>query len=154
MPSPKIPSAKLLERRAAKVVMNHAALDAVQMGMADGLLAMGQRILADAVANAPRDPEIAAKRGVPMMADTGHVVVYALGKKVGGDGDKPRAMRVPKDQAVMAVYFSSPLSHFAELGTVKERARPFLLPAFNRGIPGTSKYVLPSISKRVRAVPG
>lgn len=154
MPSPKIPSARVLQNRAARVVLNKAALDAVVVGMADGLLEMGEAILADAVAHAPRDPEAAAKRGVPMMADTGHVVVLGLGKKVGGDGDKPSRVKAPKDQAIVIVYFSSPLAHFAELGTVKERARPFLLPAFGRGLPGASRFVLPSIAARVRAVPG
>jgi hypothetical protein len=157
VPSPKVASPKLIARRAARVVMNRAALDAAQLGMADALLEIGQRIIADASANAPRDPETAAKRGVPMMADTGHVVVYALGKKVGGDEGntgKPRGMKTAKGRADLGVWFSSPISHFAELGTIKEIARPFLTPAFNRNIAGAASTVVPAMGKRIRAVPG
>lgn len=159
MPSPKAPSAKLLARRGAKIVMNRAALDAAQFGIADGLLEIGQRIIAEASARAPRDPEIAAKRGVPMMADTGYVSVWALGKLVSGSTEvaasknKPRGFSVPKDQVVMVAAFSSPLSHFAELGTIKETARPFLTPAFNAHIGGAAETVIPAMGKRVRAVP-
>lgn len=154
MASPKIPSARVVANRKARVVLNRSAIDAVLLGMADGLLEIGERIIADASANAPRDPEIAAKRGVPMMADTGHAVVYAGGKKVGGDEGntgKPRGMATPPGQAVLGVWFSSPLSHFAELGTVNEIARPFLLPSVNRNVGGASRTVVPAIGKRVRA---
>src|SRR5664280_889254 len=98
MPSPKIASARTIAHRNARVVMNRAALDELQLGMADGLLALGQQIIADASASArhelhpEEDAALRAKRGVPMMADTGHCVVYALGKKVGGEEgslDKP-----------------------------------------------------------------
>jgi hypothetical protein len=156
MPSPAIPSARVLANRANRVVMNRAALTALQLGMADGLLELGRQIIADAAAHAPRDPEIAAKRGVPMMADTGHVVVYALGKKVGGDEGntgKPRGMRTPANQVVLGVWFSSPLSHFAELGTIKEIAHPFLTPAFDRHITDAAKFVVPAMGRRVKAVP-
>ncbi len=134
MPSPKVASARVIANRKARVVMNRAALDELGLRIADGLIELGDVILADAVDHAPRDPEKAAERGVPMMADTGKFVVYAGGKKVGGDEGgtgKPRGMRTPKDQAVLGVWFSSPLSHFAELGTIKETARPFLGPAFS-----------------------
>lgn len=160
MPSPKVPSAKVLANRAKKVVMNRAALDAMQIGMADVLLATGQRIIADASkgpggsgVGSLRDPEAAAKRGVPMMLDTGHVGVWGLGKKIGGDMTaKPRGLKTPKDQVVMVAAFASPLAHFAELGTIKEIARPFLTPAFNRGIPGAADAVPAAMAKRVRAV--
>jgi len=56
MPSPKFASEALIERRQAKVIMNRAALDAAQLGMADGLLEIGLRIIADAAAAAPREP--------------------------------------------------------------------------------------------------
>lgn len=157
MPSPKVASEKLIARRKAKVIMNRAALDAAVVGMADGLLEVGQRIIARAAAAAPRDPEKAAARGVPMMADTGHVVVYAGGKKVGGEEGgtgKPRGMRTAKGRADMGVWFSSPIAHFAELGTIKETARPFLLPAFNAEIAGASATVTPAMGKRIKAVPG
>lgn len=151
MPSPKVVSARTIANRRARVVMNRAALDELQLAMADGLLALGERIIAEARDNAPRDPEAAAARGVPMMADTGNLVVYALGKKVGGDDGgtgKPRGMKTPKDQAVLGVWFSSPLSHFHELGTVKMRARPFLTPALARNLGDTGPYVRKAMAAR------
>ena len=156
MPSPKIASARTIANRKARVVMNRAALDELQLGMADGLLKLGQQIIAEARANAPRYPETAAKRGVPMMADTGHCVVYALGKKVGGEeGEtgKPRGMKTSNGSADLGVWFSSPLSHFAELGTIKETARPFLTPALMSNIGDTGPYVQAAMSKRAASAP-
>lgn len=153
MPSPKVPTARTIANRKARVVMNRAALDELGLALADGLLALGEEILADAAANAPRDPEIAAKRGVPMMADTGHLVVYAGGKKVGGDEGgtgKPRGMKTPPDQAVLGVWFSSPLAHFAELGTIKESPRPFLGPALAAHLGNTGPYVQKAMAARAR----
>ena len=153
MPSPKVPSARTIANRRARVVMNRAALDELQLAMADGLLELGEQIIAEARDNAPRDPEAAAARGVPMMADTGHAVVYALGKKVGGeDGGtgKPRGMKTPKNQAVLGVWFSSRISHFSELGTVKMAARPFLTPALAAHLGDTGPYVRKAIAARAR----
>lgn len=150
MPSPKIASARTIANRKARVVMNRAALNEMQLAMADGLLTLGQKVIADASALAPRDPETAASRGVPMMADTGHAVVYALGKRVGGEeGEiaKPRGLKTTPDRVVLGMWFSSPLSHFAEFGTVKERARPFFTPALMADIPDAGGDVKAAIAK-------
>jgi hypothetical protein len=83
------------------------------------------------------------------MADTGSVAVWALGKRVNGTwARRPKGGRVPKDGAVMFVGFDSPISHFAELGTVKERARPFLTPAVDRGVSGAGPYIKAALAKR------
>jgi hypothetical protein len=156
MPSPKVASARTIANRRSRVIMNRSALDVLQLGMADGLLELGQRIIAEAQANAPRDPEAAAARGVPMMADTGHAVVYALGKKVGGEEGgtgKPRGMKTPKDQAVLGVWFSSPLAHLNELGTIKMAAQPFLTPALMANIGDTGPYVQAAMNKRAATAP-
>lgn len=155
MPSPKAPSAKLLARRGAQVVMNKAAVDALQMGMADGMIALGEGILADATAHAPDAPPLGEG-----LIKSGVMAVWALGKLVSGDigkaasKNKPRGMKTPKDQVVMFVAFEAPHSHLLERGTVNMPAQPFLLPAFNRGVPGASRFVVPAMGKRVRAVPG
>ena len=57
-------------------------------------------------------------------------------------------MKTPKDQAVLGVWFSSPLSHFAELGTIKERARPFLTPALARNLGDVGPYVRKAMAAR------
>lgn len=160
MPSPKVPSARVLQNRANRVVMNRAALDAAQLGIADGLALVGGRIVAEYAAKAPRDPEAAAKRGVPMMADTGRFSVFALGKLVAGDTtrtasqSKPRGVRTPKDEVVLVAYVASPIAHLVELGTVKMAARPTLIPAFDSEIPGAAQLIPEGIAARVKAVPG
>ena len=149
---------RTVTRRDVRIQYNKAAVDALYAGVADGVIELLEGIRDDAVANAPRDPEKAAERGVPMMADTGRVAVYALGKLVSGTGErtasgnKPRGAKTPADQVVGFVMFDAPISHFAELGTVKEVAHPFLLPAWNRGIPGAEKVLVPAMGKRARAV--
>jgi len=86
-----------------------------------------------------------------MMADTGSWQVWALGKRAAGDWQaKPRGVGSAKNEVVLIAQFGSPLSHFRELGTVKEPARPFLLPAFIRHIPAAGKFVVPAMSKRMR----
>jgi len=135
--------------------MNKAAVDAAQMGMADGAIELGQTILEDATAHAPDAPPY----GEGLIA-SGYTAVFALGKLVSGDtskaasANKPRGLKTPKDQVVMFVAFSAPHSHLLERGTVNMPAQPFLLPAFNRGVPGASKVVVPAMGLRVRAVPG
>lgn len=147
-------------KTSSRCVMNRAALDAIVLGMADGLLALGEDIRRDAYAHAPFDPEheahaLAHGRGPkdPHLRDTDHVGVWVDGRKAGGGANKPKSLRMPKGQVVMAVGFGDPLAHLHELGTIKMPARPFMLPAFNRGIPGASKYVLPAIGKRLKAMP-
>lgn len=150
MPSPEIPSARVLANRARRIQWNRAALDELEGGMADGLLNMGLRIALDAAAHAPKDPEAAAARGVPMLKDTGFVQVWAKGKRVGGVWQKrPKGGAVPPDQVVLFVGFNSPIAHLLELGTVKMNARPFLLPAFNRAISGLESVVVPAMGKRM-----
>jgi hypothetical protein len=156
VPSPKIASARTIANRKARVVMNRAALDEMQLAMADGLLTLGQRIIAGAQDRARQelfpeeDAALRAKRGVPMMADTGHSAVWALGKKVGGEeGEiaKPRGLKTPANEAVLAVWFSSPLSHFREYGTIKEPARPFLTPELMADIPNAGDDVKAAIAR-------
>jgi hypothetical protein len=152
MPYSRAPSAKIIANRAKKVVLNRAALNDVMLGAADGLAIVGQRILDDAIANAPRDPERAAERGVPMLADTGVLGVWALGKKVAGNTQgKPRGLATPLNQVVLFVGFSSRLGHLNELGTIHQIARPFLTPAVNRNVAGASEAVIaPAVARRVK----
>lgn len=152
----KTPSAKLVARREAKIAWNKAEVDRLYAGMADGMIGLVERIAADASAHAPRDPEAAAARGVRMLADTARTAVFADGKLVSGTGErmasrnKPRGARTPAGQVVAFVMFDSPLAHLVELGTVKMAARPFLLPAFNRGVPGVPDAVLSGLHRQLR----
>jgi hypothetical protein len=158
---------RTVTRRETKIVYNKAAVDALYAGVADAVIELCTTVR-DEAARGPggsgvgslRDPAAAAEHDVPMMLDTGRVAIYALGKLVSGTGErtaagnKPRGAATPADQVVGFVMFDSPLSHFAELGTINEPARPFLLPAFEAHVQDAGKLVLPAIRKRVNAVPG
>jgi len=149
MPSPQVPSARVLANRQARIQLHRDSLTELQLGMADGLANLGLNIVLRASAQAPRDPESAARRGVPMLANTGGFQVWALGKRAAGVWEKrPRAARVPKDQVVLLVGFGSPIAHLVELGTVKMAARPFLTPALLALIPNAGEYVTGAMSRR------
>ena len=157
MPSPDQPSAKLVARRAAKIVMNKAAIDALYAGMADGLIALGGAIIADASERAPKDAEIAAKRGVPMLKDTGFISVWGPVKgksvlvhgsaQVAASKNKPRGVRTPIDQVVLVAGFASPLAHLQELGTIKMKAHPFLTPVLMANVGNAGEYVKGAMSR-------
>jgi hypothetical protein len=156
---------RTVTRREVKIQYNKAAVDALYAGVADGVIELCATIRDDASVGARVElfPEEAAalraKRGVGLMADTARVAVYAMGGLVSGTGErtasgnKPKGAKTPPDQVVGFVMFDSPIAHFKELGTVKEPARPFLLPAFNRHIQDAARCVLPAIRKRINAVP-
>lgn len=138
MASPRVASARVIGNRKARVVLNRAALDQVQLGMADGLQEVGEAIIAEASARAPKL--------TGALAASGTVAVFALGKLVSGRTDiaaakNKRGVKVGKNEVVMILGFTDWKAHFAELGTIKERARPFLIPAFNGGIGGAAVAV-------------
>jgi hypothetical protein len=165
MPYSKAPSAKVLANRRAVVVFNRAAFTAAELGIADGLYDLGLTMVADASlgpigaaagVGSLRDPAAAAKRGSPMMLDTGWVGVWANGLNVAFDapvGKKIKGLSLPFGQVVMVAAFASRLSHLHELGTIKMIARPFLTPAFNRNLPNAEKFVVPAMGKRIAEVP-
>lgn len=155
MPSPKIPTARTIANRKARVIMNRGALDQVQLGMADGLLQLGQQILDRARSTMVPGHLDAPPYGEGLIA-SGHVLTYALGKKVGGEeGEtgKPRGMKAPKNQVVLGVWFSSRLAHLHELGTIKMPARPFLTPAVMATVGEAGPYVQRAIAKRAASAP-
>jgi len=145
MASPDKPSAKLIARREAKIVYNKAAIDALYAGMADGLIELGEAIIADASERAPKD--------TGDMSRTGYVTVFGQGKLVHGSGqvaaakNRPRGVKVPKDQVVMIAAFASPLAHLQELGTVKMAAHPFLAPALMANVRDAGPYVSGAMSR-------
>jgi len=157
MPSPYRPSARVIGLRNARMVRNKAGFDALYAGIADGLIELGEKIIADARERAPHDAAAAAKRGVPMMRDTGRVAVFApvggKSKLVHGSTDvaaaknRPRGVRTPNDQVVMIASFTSPLAHLQELGTVNMNAHPFLTPALMANVANAGPYVAGAMSR-------
>jgi hypothetical protein len=156
---------RTVTRREVKIQYNLAAVNALYAGVTDGVTEVLTTIRDDASARARvelhplEDAALRAKRGDPMIADTARVAVYAMGKLVSGTGkrtaagNKPKGAKTPADQVVGFVMFDSWIAHFKELGTIKEIARPFLLPAWNAHIQDAARCVLPAIRKRINAVP-
>lgn len=130
-----------IRKTSSRVVLNRAALDEVTLGMADGLLA-----LADAVIAATTVPD-ATPYGMGLI-ETGSSVAYVLGKKVGGGASKPRTMRVKSMGVAIAGGFGFP-AHFAELGTIHQPARPFLTPALMATVPDAGAYVGAAVQRRL-----
>ena len=157
MPIPDQPSARTIANRGKRIVMNKAAVDALYAGIADGLIELGERIIADARDRAPEDPDAARKRGVPMMKDTGQVAVFGpvagKTKLLHGRTDiaqmqnRPRGVKVPNDQVVMIASFTSPIAHLLELGTVNMDAHPFLTPALMANVGNAGAYVKGAMSR-------
>jgi hypothetical protein len=158
------PSARKVGLRQARIEWNRDAVGAIVLGMADAVEQVMAAVIADASAAAPRDPEAAAERGVPMLADTARISVFAGGVNKSGRAasllvsgttermasrNKPPGARTPVDQVVGFAMFDSPLAHLVELGTVKMSAHPFLVPALNRHISGLGDVVRPAIGKRL-----
>ena len=133
-----------MARKNNRIVLNRAALDAITLGMADGLLA-----LADAVIAATKVPD-APVLGAGLI-ETGGTVAYVLGKKVGGSASKPKAMKVKSMGVAVAGGFGFP-AHFAELGTINEPARPFLTPALMATVPGAGPLVARAVARRLATV--
>lgn len=130
-----------MARRNNRVALNRAALDAITLGMADGLLA-----LADAVIAATKVPD-APVLGLGLI-ETGGTVAYVAGKKVGGAAKKPKTLKVRTLGVAVAGGFGFP-AHFAEFGTVNEPARPFLTPALMATVSGAEPFIAAAVARRL-----
>lgn len=129
-------------RRVSKsVIVNRAALTALGEGIADGLLAVGQRTLD--VADVPDAPPY----GVGLVK-TGAYVVYIKGKKVGGNAT---LRRVDKSGIVLYAGFGFP-GRFQEEGTVNQPASPFLTPAFMEATANLAPTIRPHVESKLKAV--
>ncbi len=120
-------------RGESRVVINRAAMDTLDLAVAD------------AMAEAMRAITHAAKERVPVdtgqLRDSADWAVFNGSRKVSGTASKPRALRSRKGVISGIAGFSSPLAHLIERGTALRRnekpsratgrgpAMPFLLPA-------------------------
>ncbi len=131
------------KRVSKSVVINRAALTALGEGIADGLLAVGQRTLDLADPNVPD----ALPYGVGLVK-TGAHVVYIRGKKVGGNAT---LRRVDKSGIVLYVGYGFP-GRFQEEGTVNQPARPFLTPAILEATDNLAPTMEPHVAAKLRSV--
>jgi len=139
--------------------LNQSRLDDVTLIVADGLFEAGKQIIELASSRAPDSPydPYPAGEGLPRQ---GGVLVYVGNKKTHGwslRGDqpvKPRSARLTtKLHSVVAlVGFGFP-ARFAEGGTIRERARPFLTPSANEIAPRIPEIVGDVTRPRLAAAP-
>jgi hypothetical protein len=124
----------------SRVVYNRQTADALDLGLADGLLAIGEAVIS--VADVPD----ATPFGQGLVT-SGDAVAYINGRKIGGSATKPRSAR---SQGGVEAYFGFGFpGRFQELGTIHQPPRPFLTPALNRVIPGAAGYIKPKVKARV-----
>lgn len=129
------------------MVLNQSRLDDVTLIVADGLFAAGRTIVELASSRAPDSPydPFPAGEGLPKQ---GGVLVYVANKKTHGwslRGDqpvKPRAARTTtKAHSIVALIGFGFPARFNELGTIRQRARPFFAPAASQVAPRIADIV-------------
>lgn len=117
----------MARRPSARLMLNRAALDEVQLALADGVEEIARTIVETA------NPPDATPFGQGLVTQGGWAV-YVGSKKVAGGSlagiqpKKPRSFKTAPDAITGIAGFGFP-ARFQEIGTVHERARPFLMPA-------------------------
>jgi hypothetical protein len=142
-----------------RVVLQRSTIDAVILGSIDGLFALAKDVVLEAAKNAPDSPydPYPAGEGLPKQ---GGVLAFAKGGKVNGWSQrgnqpaKPRAVRdASKGSGFLVVGGFGFPAHFAELGTIREHARPFLTPALMAKVPDAAPYVAKAVRARLASAP-
>jgi hypothetical protein len=125
--------------------MNREALDAINLGAADGLQDMGEQVLAVAQPHVwDRTPK---GQGI---IETGKAVTYVNARKVAGTGSAPRGAAV-RGLIVTVVGYDFP-ARFQETGTSKQAAKPVLTPAMAEVAPHGGDNMTAFIKRRLGGV--
>jgi hypothetical protein len=138
-----------------RVVLNRAAVTDLGLAVADGILEVGQQIIAAARPPDSPDPPFPTGQGLPLQ---GGVLVYVDGQKVAGwhqrgkQPRKPRAAKTPKGAIVGIVGYGFP-GRFAETGTANSPAQPFLSPATDQVTPAIPGHLRTGVRKRLGSRP-
>lgn len=123
-----------MAKPSARVVLNRAKFDGtIALAVGDGLMEVGRTVVELAAENAPDSPydPFPTGEGLPKQ---GGVIVMVHGQKIAGWSQRgtqpklPRAARGMKQGVVAIVGFGFP-ARFAEMGTIRTPAKPFLTPA-------------------------
>ena len=136
--------------RTSRVVLNRQAVAKIRLGLADGLFDIAQEIVATA------QPPDAPPYGRGLL-EGGGALAWVDGKKVAGTTiggkqiKKPRAVKLPKPSIVAIAGFGFP-GRFAEFGTVRHRAQPFLAPARDRVLPDSANTLRAAMKRALRQI--
>ena len=137
-------------RKSSRLVFNRGAVDAVRLGVADGLYDLGHAVVWNA-----RPPD-AEPYGVGLIT-RGGVMAWVDGKIVAREGKdgkaprKPRALRLARPGITICVGWGFP-ARFVELGTILHAAQPFLTPAFYAELPSAERYIRPRLKFRLSRI--
>jgi hypothetical protein len=138
--------------RTTRVEINRKAFDAIQLGAADGLFEIANRIVDGA--NPPDSPRLPYPigKGLPQQ---GGAAAWIGKKKVNNasmDGStvaKPRSLVLVEGQATAIAGFGFP-ARFVELGTIDTPAEPFLTPSAMREVPDGEAVLSAAMQRRLR----
>ena len=137
-------------KESSRVVMNRAALTALAQGIADGYGQFGQTVLDVARPMVPDAPPYGLG-----LVNSGGWVVFANGRKVGGTANvrlgRRDQNRPPRQGIALFVGYAFP-GRFAERGTVRTRAQPFLSPALFETLPRLPALVRDATAARLGRV--
>jgi len=143
----------MARKTSSRVVLNRSRLDRVHLAMATGVYQVGKEIL-----RATHPPD-ATPWGVGLV-NNGGVLLYRGRAKLAGfglDGRQPRpprAARVSRDpnltQAIVGYGFPG---RFQELGTIHQRARPFLTPAVQQILPNAPIIMASVVGPALEKIP-
>ena len=139
----------MARKASSRVVMNRAALNEIDLAIAEGL----EEVVRTVVENA--QPPDAPPYGSGLVAHGGWLV-YAGANKVGGgslDGrqpKKPRSFQVKGSRQIQAIAGFSFPGRFQEAGTAKMRANPFLTPSAAEVTPHAPSIMKPAVQRRLK----
>lgn len=121
-----------------RTVVNRQALNAITEGLVAGMEALGRAVVGET--RPPDDPKTRARIAV----DYG---VWANGRKVAGNGTKPRGVRVTK--GITLVAGAGFPARFNEIGTSHQPARPFFTPHVLAELPGLPDYLKAAVESTI-----
>jgi len=127
-----------------KVVLNRACLDAIDLGLAEGLEDVGKVVIQNT------DPPDAEPFGEGLVT-TGDWGLWLGTKKVGGGATKPRSVRLGSTGLTLIAGYGFP-GRFQEFGTIHQPARPFLTPVVFEMLPAVPEALGPPVKARLRGV--
>lgn len=127
-----------------RTIVNRQALSAFAAGIADGMEAIGQAFVARV------EPPDAEPFGKGLITTPGYGV-WSNGKKVAGDGTKPRSVRVRAHGAVLIAGAGFP-GWFQEGGTIHHPPQPFVTPVMESLLPDAGQYIKPKVRARMARV--
>ena len=138
-------------KRTKKTVLNRGVLDAITLGVADGLFAMAKAIVEGA--DVPDLPPLTVG-----LIETGGALVYVDGKivdatAIGGKVvRKPRAVKIRdlRGEVVAIGGYGFP-ARLVELGSIHNTPHPFLTPELMATVPDAEAFIRQATAKRLAA---